>query len=45
MLSCKIIELIKVLRIAANDNRTVALFYVDYCFEHYPVAILDELTH
>ena len=45
MLTCKIVELVKVLGIASYDNASVALLYANNRFEEYPLTFLDELTH
>ena len=45
VLSCKVVELVKILLVASDDNLAVALFDVHDCLEHYPVTVLDELSH
>ena len=45
VLTCKVVELVEVLLVAADDYLAVALLDVDNGLEHNPVTVLDELTH
>ncbi len=44
MLACKVVELVQVLLIAADDNAAACLLCLDHCFEHNAVPFLYELT-
>ena len=44
VLAGKVIQLVEVLRIAADDYAAVAVFHCDHSLVHNPCAVLDELA-
>ena len=44
-LACKIVELVKILLIAADDKLPVGVLNLDCGLKHYTLAFLDKLSH
>ena len=45
MLACKVVELVQILSIAADNNAALCLLDLDHGLEHHAVPFLDELAY